>query len=86
MEQKKWWQSKTIGGILLAAIGMLFYVLGIETGVELPPNADAEQIMAYYDQVKAADGNFSALISIGVSVIGFIMALVGRIKAQAKIK
>lgn len=82
---KKWYQSKTIGGIILAIIGAVFMFFGMDTGVELPANADAEQIKAYYEQIKAADGNISTIIGIGVSAVGYLMALIGRVKAETKV-
>lgn len=85
METKKWYQSKTIGGILLSLVGLAFAYFGIETGTELPPNADVEQIKAYAEQIKAADGNISTIIGIGIAAVGYIMAFIGRVKADKKI-
>lgn len=86
MEQKKWYKSTTIWGIFIGILGSILMANGIEYGSQLPENADAEQILAYYEQIKDADGNVSSLIGIGVSALGFLMALIGRVKAEKKVK
>jgi len=82
---KPWWQSKTIWGVVIAAVGfMLSQVLKVPD-VALPENADFEQIKAYVDAIKAAEGNISVIISQVVAAIGTLLAIVGRVKADQKI-
>ena len=88
MEQatvKPWWQSKTIWGILIAAVGYISSEVLKVPEVSLPENADFEQIQAYVEAVKAAKGNLSVIISQVVSAIGTVLAIVGRVKAESKI-
>ncbi len=60
MQTKKWYQSKTIWGIIVAALGYAMTLIGVEQ-VSLPENADFEQLKAYAESVKAAQGNWSAV-------------------------
>ena len=83
METKKWWQSKTIWGILAAAVGTFLAAQGVD--IAPPANADFEQLKQYYEQIRAAQGNIQQLIGIGLSAVGFIVALFGRITATKKI-
>ena len=83
-ETKKWWQSKTIWGILIAFLGVAFRAFGIDTP-ELPANADAEQIQVYADAVKAANGSWEAIASVVLSAFGFLWGLYGRVVAETKV-
>ena len=86
MESKKWYQSKTIWGIIIAAIGyFLSAKLGV-SGVAIPESPDFDKIEMYYEQVKAADGNFGAIIGVIMNAIGLIVAIIGRIKAETLLK
>lgn len=87
MEQsvKPWWQSKTIWGILIAAVGYVVSEVLKVPSVGLPENADFDQLKAYAEAVKAANGNLSVIISQGVAAIGTLLAIVGRVKAESKI-
>lgn len=87
MEQsvKPWWQSKTIWGILIAAVGYVVSEVLKVPSVVLPENADFDQLKAYAEAVKAANGNLSVIISQGVAAIGTLLAIVGRVKAESKI-
>ena len=82
---KKWWQSKTIWGILIAAAGWFISSVLKVPDVQLPANPDFDQLKAYADSIKAANGNFSAIISQLIGAAGTIMAIIGRIQAGAKI-
>ena len=86
MEQaKKIWQSKTVWGIVIALLATLLkQFLGVEIP-ELPVNADAAQLEAYYAAVKAAKGDVSSIIATVVQAAGFLWALYGRITAEKKI-
>jgi hypothetical protein len=87
MEQavKPWWQSRTIWGILIAAVGFVISEVLKVPEVSLPENADFEQLQAYVEAVKAANGNLSVIISQVVSAVGTLLAIYGRVKAEAKI-
>lgn len=82
---KKWYQSKTIGGIALAVIGALFVAIGMDPGVTLPPNPDVQQAQEYIAQVKNAEGNVSTIIGVVLNAIGYLVAIWGRIKAETTI-
>ena len=83
MDTKKWYLSKTIWGVLVAAAGFLFQKFGIE--VSLPTNIDFETGKGYIDAVVAAKGSWESLVAVGMQVVGFALALYGRIKADTKI-
>ena len=87
MEQavKPWWQSKTIWGILIAAVGFVISEVLKVPDVVLPENADFEQLQQYVEAVKAAKGDLSVIISQAVSAVGTLLAIYGRVKAEAKI-
>lgn len=82
---KKWYSSKTIWGILIAAIGYVASEVLKVPDVQLPQNADFDQMKAYVDAINAANGNLSVIISQVVSAIGTILAIIGRVKAGQKI-
>ena len=85
METKKWYQSKTIWGIVISIIGYLVnkYV-GVE-GVSIPYNADFDQLEAYAQTINATKHSLPNLFGTLMSVFGFFLALFGRIKAETKI-
>lgn len=87
MEQavKPWWQSKTIWGILIAAVGFVISEVLKVPDVVLPENADFEQLKQYAEAVKAAKGDLAVIISQVVSAVGTVLAIYGRVKAEAKI-
>ncbi len=85
MDSKQWYQSKTIWGIVFAALGTLLMKFGVDAP-QLPANADYEQIALYVQQVKDAQGSLSAIAGIAFSAFGFILALIGRVKADTTIK
>lgn len=82
---KKWYQSKTIQGILIALLGSALLALKIDPGVTLPANADATQIQNYVSQVQAAHGSVSVIIGIVLSAVGTVLGIIGRIKAETTI-
>jgi hypothetical protein len=82
---KSWYQSKTIWGILIAAVGyVLSNVLQVPS-VALPENADFDQLKSYADAVAAAKGDISVIASQVVSAFGSLLAIIGRVKADSKI-
>jgi hypothetical protein len=87
MEQTsiKWYQSKTIGGIILAVVGAVVAYFGIQTGVDLPANPDLAQATQYVSEVKAAHGNVATIIGVAINAIGYVIALIGRVQAKVPI-
>ena len=83
MEKKKWWQSKTIWGILISAGGVILLNQGVDVAV--PENPDFEQLKEYYEQVKAAQGDIGKIIGVIVSAVGFLLTLYGRFKASTAV-
>lgn len=86
MENKKWYQSKTIWGIAIAFLGFVLNNIFNVTDLNLPENADYATIMQHYEAVKAAKNNMAVLISELLSIVGTVIAIVGRVKADQKIK
>lgn len=85
MQAKKWWSSKTIWGVLIALLGfVLTEKLGVPD-VQLPANADFEQLKAYADAVKEAHGNLGVITGQLLSALGSLLAIIGRVKAETKI-
>lgn len=84
MATKKWFQSKTIWGVLIALLG---FVLNqkLQVHVQLPENADFNQLKAYADAIKEAHGSIGVIASQLLSAVGCIVAIIGRIKAEDKI-
>lgn len=83
-ETKPWYLSKTIWGIVVAAAGFALQKFGVSEPV-LPANPDFEAGKAFVEAVKAAKGSVESLIAVGMQVVGFLLALYGRIKADTKI-
>lgn len=82
---KKWYQSKTIWGILIAALGAFLSESLQVPDVSLPENADFNQLKAYAEQIKSAQGNMSSIIATVVSIVGSILAIYGRVTAGEKL-
>jgi hypothetical protein len=83
-ESKKWYQSRTIWGIVIAAVGYLMTTIGAE-GPSLPENADFEQLKAYSEAIKAAQGNWSVILGQLFAGVGTIVSIIGRFKAETKV-
>ncbi len=84
METKKWYQSKTIWGIFIAALGYVMTTIGVESPM-LPENADFDQLKAYAEAIKAAQGSFSAIIGQVLAAVGTIISIIGRFQAETKV-
>jgi hypothetical protein len=84
MESKKWYQSKTIWGIIIAALGYFMTTIGAGSP-ELPANADFDQLKAYAEAIKAAQGNLSAIIGQVLAGVGTIVSIIGRFQAETKV-
>lgn len=85
MQTKKWYQSKTIWGILIAFIGFLITETLQVPDITLPSNPDFTQLQSYYEAVKEADGNVGAILGQLVSALGTLLAIIGRVKADTQI-
>lgn len=85
MEQTKpWYLSKTIWGVLIGAAGFALSKFGVAEPV-LPANPDFDSLKGFVDAIKAAKGSIEAYIAIAMQIVGFGLALYGRIKADSKI-
>jgi hypothetical protein len=84
METKKWYQSKTIWGIIISAAGFIAAHV-LEAPVEISENADFEQLKAHVEAVKAAKSNVTVIISEVVAAVGSVLAIIGRVKSEGKI-
>jgi hypothetical protein len=82
---KKWYQSKTIWGVLIAALGFTLTEVLKVPEVTLPPDADFNQLKAYVDAINNANGNIGVIIGQVMGVVGTILGIIGRIKAEGKI-
>jgi hypothetical protein len=82
---KKWYQSKTIWGVLIAALGFVLTEVLKVPEVTLPPDADFNQLKAYVDAINNANGNIGVIIGQVMGVVGTILGIIGRIKADGKI-
>lgn len=84
MNTKKWYQSKTIWGLLIATIGFLATKL-LGADVTVPENADLEQIKTYVEQIQSANGNMGVIFGKVAEIVGFVLAFIGRLNATAKV-
>jgi len=84
MESKKWYQSKTIWGIVIAALGFVATQY-FQVPIEVPVNPDFEQLKAHTEAIKAAQGNVGIIAGQIVAAIGSVIAIIGRINAEGKI-
>ena len=84
MQKKKWYQSKTIWGIVIAALGFAATSY-LQAPIEVPANADFEQLKAHADAIKAAQGNVGIIIGQVIAAVGSIVAILGRVKADSTI-
>ena len=82
---KKWYQSKTIWGVLIAALGFVLTEVLKVPEVTLPPDADFNQLKSYVDAINNANGNIGVIIGQAMGVVGTILGIIGRVKADGKI-
>lgn len=85
MESKKWYQSKTIWGIVVAFLGFALNTF-LKVDVSIPQNADLTTIQSHLDTIKNAGSNFNAILTEILAFAGTIFAIYGRIKADTTIK
>jgi hypothetical protein len=84
MSTKKWYSSKTIWGVLIAGLGFILSTK-LQADVQLPQNADFEQLKAYAEAIKDAHGNLGVIAGQLLAGIGSLLAIVGRVKAESVI-
>ena len=85
MKTKKWFQSTTIWGIIIAALGFVITkFLGVED-VTLPPNADFEQLKAYATAIHEAQGSLPVIVGQVLAGVGTVVSIIGRLKAETKV-
>jgi len=84
MEAKKWYQSKTIWGVLIALLG--FFVTEKLQMQDIPPDADTQQIIQYFEEFRNSNGDVAIIISQIAGILGSLLAIYGRIKADTTIK
>jgi len=84
MEKKKWYQSKTILGIIIAGLGFIATQY-FQVPIDVPANPDFEQLKAHTEAIKAAQGNVGIIAGQVAAAIGSIIAIIGRVNAEGKI-
>lgn len=85
MENKKWYQSKTIWGIVIAFLGFALSKFFGVSDLNIPENADLETIQKHIDAFKSAQGNLMNLASEVMAAFGTLLAIIGRVKADTKL-
>jgi len=71
MDTKKWWESKTIWGAIVMLAALILGYLGVEVG--------PEEQATFVDLVVGAINEVMALV-------GFVLTIVGRFKADKAIE
>ena len=85
MQTKKWYQSKTIWGIIIAFMGYMLSNSLRVPDINLPANADYDLLAQGIKSIEDAKGNLSVIIGQIMGLFGTIVAIVGRIKADTTI-
>lgn len=78
---KKWYASKTIWGIIIAALG-IFLSNVLKVDVTLPSDATVDQTQAAIEAIKAAQGDLGVIAAQITTLIGLVIGVIGRIKAE----
>ena len=81
-DSKKWWQSKTIWGVLIAALGVVISDVFKVPGIILPTDPAVTEAQSIIQTLIASDGNVGVIVGQAVTVFGLIMSVIGRIKAE----
>lgn len=84
LETKKWYASKTIWGIIIAALG-IFLTNVLKVDVVLPADATVDQTQAAIEAIKAAQGDLGVIAAQITTLIGLVVGVIGRIQAEKKI-
>lgn len=80
-ETKKWYASKTIWGIIIAALG-IFLTNVLKVDVILPADATVDQTQAAIAAIKAAQGDLGVIAAQITTLIGLVVGVIGRVKAE----
>lgn len=82
---KKWYQSKTIWGVVIAFIGFLLTnVVGVPD-LNIPANADYEALSTLVKNVKESQGDISIVLGQIMGLLGTAVAIYGRVKAEGQL-
>lgn len=81
---KKWYQSKTIWGIAIAFLGFILQSV-LKVDITLPESTDYDTIQKHIEALKMAQNSTMMLISEGMSLVGTLIAIYGRVKAEEKL-
>jgi F0F1-type ATP synthase epsilon subunit len=84
LETKKWYSSKTIWGIAIAALGILLTNV-LKVDIVLPSDATVDQGQTAIQAIKAAQGNIGVIGAQVITLVGLVVGVIGRIKAEKKI-
>ena len=84
-ESKKWWQSKTIWGIIIAALGVVISELLKVDGVVVPTDPAVTEAQSIIETIIASNGNIGVILGQLVTIFGLVMSVIGRIKAEKSI-
>ncbi|CAB4136308.1 hypothetical protein UFOVP579_51 [uncultured Caudovirales phage] len=82
---KKWIKSKTVWGIFIAFIGWLAQTKLQVSDLQIPANPDFDQLKNYAQAIKESNGSMAVIFAQVTSLIGYLVALYGRIVANEKI-
>lgn len=85
VHSKSWFLSKTILGVIITVIGFVcsqYFQVDISN---IPPDPDAVQALEIIQTIKTNHNNIQVIASNIVVLLGAILAIVGRVKAEAKI-
>jgi hypothetical protein len=82
---KKWWKSKTIWGILIAALGAVITDVLKVPDVTLPADATVDQVKDTLAAIKAAQGNVGVIIGQITTLVGLALGVIGRVKAETSV-
>lgn len=85
MGTKKWWQSKTIWAAIIAGISFLLSSkLGVQ-GLDIPENADFNQVQAAIAAIHEAHGNIGVIVTQIVGIVSTLATIIFRVQSGAKI-
>lgn len=84
MQTKKWYQSKTIWGVIITAIAFLVNRY-LQVDITVPTNPDFDQLKQIADQAKSSHGNMAEIFNTVIGAIGIILTFIGRVKAESKV-
>lgn len=83
--EKKWYKSKTIWGILIGSLGFLITEILKVPDTQLPANADFDQLKAYAEAIQQSQGNLGVIVGQAMGIVGAIVGIIGRVKAEGKL-